>query len=66
MTSLAGRVVATDPTEISVHGNASDEELAAVLAVVSSGTRPPDGYRRWQATRLAALRRPSSRLDERG
>ncbi|MFN2560091.1 MAG: hypothetical protein ABR571_02180 [Jatrophihabitans sp.] len=65
MTSLAGRVVATDTTEISVRGNASDEEIAAVLAVVSSGSRPADGCRRWQATRLAALRRPSSPLDER-
>jgi acyl-CoA carboxylase epsilon subunit-like protein len=66
MTSLAGPVVAADPAEISVRGNASDEELAAVLAVVSSSSRPADGYRRWQATRLAALRRAPSALDERG
>jgi hypothetical protein len=59
MTSLA------DPARISVRGNASDEELAVVLAVVSSGPRPSGGYHRWRATRLAALRRARSELPER-
>jgi hypothetical protein len=54
-----------DPARISVRGNASDEELAVVLAVVSSGPRPSDGYRRWRAIRLAALRRAPSELSDR-
>jgi hypothetical protein len=46
-------------TEISVRGNATAEELAAVLAVVacSEPTRTPDSYTRWRAIRLAALHR---------
>jgi hypothetical protein len=65
MTSAARPVAAPDRTAITVRGNASAEELAAVLAIVSSGPRPSDGYRRWRATRLAALRRPPSPLDDR-
>jgi hypothetical protein len=42
---------------ITVRGNASDEELAAVVAVLSStGEQPADGYRRWREQRLNALR----------
>jgi hypothetical protein len=42
--------------EVRVRGNASAEELAAVLTVVSQCRAPEaDGYARWRQTRLAAL-----------
>jgi hypothetical protein len=45
-------------TSITVPANATDEEIAAVLAVLlgSGGDRPQDGYRTWRATRLKAIR----------
>jgi hypothetical protein len=49
-------------TEVSdglrVHGNASAEELAAVVALMSHRDRAvePDRYTEWRRTRLAALR----------
>jgi hypothetical protein len=49
-------------TEVSdglrVHGNASAEELAAVVALMSHRDRAaePDRYSEWRRTRLAALR----------
>jgi hypothetical protein len=44
---------------VAVRGNATAEELAAVLAVISQRRQTPqaDGYERWRAGRLAALRR---------
>lgn len=44
---------------VEVRGNATPEELAAVLAVVANlGGQPRvDAYERWRAARLAALRR---------
>jgi hypothetical protein len=41
---------------VQVRGNATAEELAAVLAVVAQREAPsrPDGYERWRAGRLAA------------
>jgi hypothetical protein len=45
-------------TPVLVRGNASAEEVAAVLAVFAG--RPaagPDAYTRWRQGRLAALRR---------
>jgi hypothetical protein len=43
---------------ISVRGGATAEEVAAVLALLtrSEPAPPPDPYRRWRQTRLAALR----------
>ena len=45
---------------ITLPRNATDEEVAAVVAALlgSSGDRdrPQDGYRLWRATRLKALR----------
>lgn len=43
---------------ITVHGNATAEEVAAVLALLSARQPDvePDGYRQWRATRLKALR----------
>ncbi|MCW2657848.1 MAG: hypothetical protein JWR06_2041 [Jatrophihabitans sp.] len=47
-----------DARSVLVRGNASAEELAAVLAVVvQAGAPEPDGYTRWRRTRLAALSR---------
>jgi hypothetical protein len=45
-------------TRVLVSGNPSAEEVAAVLAVVTSrpAPTPEDAYRRWRRTRLAALR----------
>jgi hypothetical protein len=44
--------------EIAVRGNATDEELAAVLAALAERqAREPSGYERWRSGRLAALRR---------
>ena len=45
-------------TEVTVHGNATAEEIAAVLAVVTAHTAPPatDAFARWRQTRIAALR----------
>ncbi|HEU5267278.1 MAG TPA: acyl-CoA carboxylase epsilon subunit [Jatrophihabitans sp.] len=50
-------------TELQVRGNASAEEVAAVVAAVTARAAggpagPRDPYARWRATRLAALRRP--------
>jgi hypothetical protein len=45
---------------ILVRGNATDAELAAVLAVVTAAPgdpKPPTGYARWRAERVRALRR---------
>jgi hypothetical protein len=43
---------------ILVRGNATPEEVAAVLAVVTSRSdAAPDPYTRWRQGRLAALRR---------
>lgn len=50
---------------VRVSGGAAPEELAAVLAVLSarrSLPAPIDGYERWRATRLEALRHKGSRL----
>ena len=51
-------------SEVSVRGNATAEELAAVLAVVSRGEAParPDPYTRWRHTRQAALRRTDATM----
>ena len=43
-----------------VRGNATPEEIAAVLAALqragaNAPVRAPDGYARWRRTRLAAL-----------
>jgi hypothetical protein len=45
-------------SSIELPANATDEEVAAVLAVLlgTSGDHAQDGYRRWRATRLKALR----------
>jgi hypothetical protein len=45
-------------SSITLPANATDEEVAAVLAVLlsSAGDRPQDGYRTWRETRLKALR----------
>jgi hypothetical protein len=47
---------------ITVRGNATAEEVAAVLAVVSrAGTSAPaDAYVRWRQARLTALRADTS------
>jgi hypothetical protein len=44
---------------VAVRGNATAEELAAVLAVLAQAERPvaPDAYQRWREIRLAALKR---------
>ena len=44
---------------ITVHGNATAEEVAAVLALLSARqpSAEPDAYRVWRTTRLKALRR---------
>lgn len=41
-----------------VRGNATAEELAVVVALVShvEGGAPPDPYAQWRLSRLAALR----------
>ena len=46
------------PDGMRVRGNATPEELAAVLALLSHGACPaePDRYAVWRRTRLAALR----------
>lgn len=43
---------------ITLRPNASEEEIAAVVAVLveSRGYALPDGYRLWRVTRLKALR----------
>ena len=47
--------------QVVVRGNASAEEVAAVLAVVATrGPAPVDEYTRWRQGRLAALR-PAAR-----
>jgi hypothetical protein len=48
--------------DVTVHGNPSAEEVAAVLALLSSRQvdDEQDGYRQWRATRLKALRRKAS------
>jgi hypothetical protein len=45
--------------QVLVRGNATAEEVAAVLAVVTSRTdvAPDDPYTRWRQVRLAALHR---------
>ena len=52
-------------TELRVQGNATSDELAAVLAVLTrsgAGLRPvEDSYARWRRTRLAARRRDRER-----
>jgi acyl-CoA carboxylase epsilon subunit-like protein len=47
-------------TGVQVRGNATPEELAAVVAVLTQLERgaEPDRYTQWRRTRLAALRRP--------
>jgi hypothetical protein len=49
-----------------VPASATDEEVAAVLAVLFGprGDRPDDGYRLWRATRLKALREKDLRASE--
>jgi hypothetical protein len=59
---VEGRPVEVRPVEVravEVRGNATAEELAAVLAVLTHTDRAavPDAYRRWRDTRLAALKR---------
>jgi hypothetical protein len=46
--------------QVQVRGEASPEEIAAVVAAVTVREPParPDPLRRWRATRIAALRRP--------
>jgi len=46
-------------SELCVRGNATPEDLAAVLAVLAQAERRPQrsGYERWRAVRLAAVRR---------
>lgn len=53
-------------TPITVRGNATAEEVAAVLALLSTrrAEEEPDGYRQWRATRLKSLRRKA--FPERG
>lgn len=48
----------TDTAGIVVRGNASPEEVAAVLAALQqhTRTRPRDRYALWRATRLAAVK----------
>jgi hypothetical protein len=42
---------------VAVRGNANAEELAAIVAILTSRPEPePDGYRDWRETRLKALR----------
>lgn len=42
---------------VQVRGNATAEELAAILAVVAQPPTPEiGGYAHWRSTRLAALR----------
>jgi hypothetical protein len=42
---------------LAVRGNANAEEVAAVVAILTSRPEPePDGYREWRETRLKALR----------
>lgn len=44
--------------QITVRGNASAEEIAALLATLSRRqVEEPSRYERWRQTRLAALRR---------
>ena len=46
--------------DVRVRGNATPEEVAAVLATVASrrlADTPVSGYQRWRQIRLAALRR---------
>lgn len=44
-------------SSITLRGNPTEEEVAAVLALLSSRrAEEPDGYRVWRATRLKALR----------
>ena len=57
----ASRRCESERAQIEVRGNASAEELAAVLAVVAraddAGARSePDAYTRWRRVRLRALR----------
>lgn len=50
-----------------VRGNATPEELAAVLAVLAQTDRgaEPDRYTQWRSTRLAAVRAGlNDRLDQ--
>ncbi len=52
-----------DVSGLQVRGNATAEEIAAVVAAVttrtdSDRTEPRDPYARWRTTRFAALRRP--------
>ena len=43
--------------QIAVRGNATDDELAAVLAALAERqAREPSAYERWRSGRLAALR----------
>lgn len=59
---LRGDPDGTGPAAITVRGNASAEELAAVLTALADreggGPPPPDGYRSWRDGRRRALRRP--------
>ena len=50
---------------VTVHGNPTAEEVAALLALLSArpADEEPDGYQLWRATRLKALRRKA--FDER-
>jgi hypothetical protein len=42
---------------VAVRGNASAEEVAAVVAILTSRPEPaPDDYREWREARLKALR----------
>jgi Acyl-CoA carboxylase epsilon subunit len=46
---------------MTVRGNPTAEELAAVLTVLctgGNGARPADAYERWRGRRLSALRSP--------
>lgn len=45
------------PVQVRVRGGASAEELAAVLAVLSTRDELPAPYEQWRRARLAALRR---------
>jgi hypothetical protein len=57
----------TDTAGVRVKGGAAPEELAAVLALLAAreeGATPLDGYARWRATRLEALRHKGLRRTE--
>jgi hypothetical protein len=56
-----------DVAGVRFSGGAGPEEIAAVLALLTTrhdGAAPLDGYERWRATRLKALRHKGVRSRE--